>query len=76
MTTLYSIPCDGAPEMKTMDLREAVQTCEDISRRMNEHLEILSRQLDNCQHCKRNMECMGHMRLERLSEGECHFKET
>lgn len=76
MNTLDYLPDAGAPNMKTIDLQDAVRTCEEISDRLNQHLETLSRQLDNCQYCRKNMECMGHMRLERLSEGECHFKEV
>lgn len=54
----------------------AVSVCQKVSDDLNRHLKVLGYQINNCQGCKNNPECLGHMRLERLQSGTCFYRDA
>ena len=60
---------------KEIGTNAAVSVCQKVSDDLNRHLKILSYQLNNCQGCSINLDCTGHMRLERLQSGMCAYRE-
>lgn len=57
------------------DTNYAVSVCHKVADEIRQHLTVLGYQSVNCHGCKLREECLGHMRLERLKSGVCHYRQ-